>query len=523
MVRASQASGPRPRQSLFQRRRVCTAVALVGSAAYGGKAISATFSGPTNKPSTVERRGNVDRLDTIEDAAEAWFRTLRRVATGKKIRKASVVAWLKTLRLVAPLIGVNVIMRRRLATTYPAPPEAVAQIEEAMTSRPAESEKPRAMQQEGQQVWTDRDASEAVRALARLELPFFATSAEFVTEPSCGLKVSGNLRPSATDDVGQVVDTLRELLELALRRSLDVRLLRDEDSTAIRYCVFVTLASEPPTDLDFGSILLSVASLACVYEAGMSLDPTSTASVLLPGSAFPMGAAVGLLIASEVVRSAVGRRLDARVGFPIFLPSPQLGVVASYAKLLTPPKTRGHALAIALSGPLALVKFSCLLALYGELIGSGSQIALHTPLHIAWPGALLPVLLDPLVWAGAQGLLMASLMLLPHSPDGRAAWQALCGKKVSDALAVATQWTYPFLGVLAVFLCGPSWQILPIWWAFLMFNFAPRKVMMPIEEVTDLPAVVKVSVAFFLCCAMICAVPLPLNTLAAEVTAWLAL
>jgi len=502
--------------------------AALGYSALGGETPGSFAAGggqePQRTPPPGPRRARAPSAtlpaeDTVPVALSAWLRTLRRAASGKSTGPAAAVAWTKTLRWAATIMGIKIVTRRRFAGVYTTSQEVLPEL--ATSAAPAAREPVQAEEDAAVEGLPAEFGPRCVRALQRLELPFFATSAEKVVDPVFGFKVTGNIRTGAAERAGETVAVVRRCLEAELGRPLVVHLLRREGEAAeASFDVMVTARRAVTTERSATSVVLLVGSLLLVVflnsALGSSTPLQSLGAVVEPGKALPITTLCGLLGVGEVARSAAARCFGVRQGLPIFLPSPQVGVIGTASSAQSALPCRSSALAAALAGPATVALLSMLLAIYGMSAGSGAEVILHSPLEVAWPLALLPSRCDAFVWAGAQGVLMASLALLPHSPDGMVAWRSLHGRKFARQLMDATSYLYPGLAVICAGMYGEGWQVLPFWWAFLMVNASSTRPTPPLEEATEVPLAFRASAYLLLVLASLCALPLPLFSLVAD-------
>mmetsp|Transcript_103571 Transcript_103571/g.231356 ORF Transcript_103571/g.231356 Transcript_103571/m.231356 type:complete len:440 (+) Transcript_103571:3-1322(+) len=383
---------------------------------------------------------------------------------------------------------------------------------------------------------TAADAPRALRALQRLDLPFFATSASKVDRPLQGVKLCGNLRSAVAEGGvwGEAqVGAVKERLEAELGRTVSVHLLRSQEDgdggDALGWELFVTAekVKEEEEALSTEGLALSLGSLAATFGCAQALGSVAIfqaeGAAVVPGSALPVGLLLGLLAFAEGARRAVARTQGVALGLPVFLPSPQLGVLGVFSDQESGSASSASTLALALSRPLSIVVASlCLLAISVFSLGTvGEGVSLRELTHIAWPVASLPTQCDALLWAGTHGLLMAGYALLPHSPDGQMAWSCLIGRERARKLSEAMAYIHPFLGIATVWGHGQGWQALPLWWAFLLINFTPAMQPPPREELSEVPLVARAGAALTLFAAVAVASPYPLPVLSQELAALL--
>lgn len=477
---------------------------------------------------------DVPRLDKKEAlVAKMWLRAARASAQGRSDAAAHwEAAWESTenwwLRPGAHLLALAVcaaavIPRPRrviwnLATKTPAPAPGLPR-QNVATSEVSTNQLSVAHEKE------------VLRLLSRIELPFFATSAQWLERPTRGLLVSGSLRDGALESWDDSVQTITDRLSTGLGLSVTVHLLRRHDSGKIleetpRRLAFELLVTDTvaPSNADWSPVSLATLALSlwCASALGHNDTLQLLGSSIAPGSSLTL-ALGAVLLSGEAARFAVSKSQGVAMAPSVFLPSPQLGVLGTFTPAVMPCASRPAVLQLALSAPLAMAATSVLfLALGAAGVGHGDEVQLNDVSSMAWPiSVLVPSSqCSALTWAGAQGLVMAALALLPHSPDGRAAWSCLLQRKAAEKLSDAAIYIYPALGLLSAWLSSghpgyTGWQSLPLWWTMLLVNLAPVHVTPPLEEAT-LPSPALCSVTqFALICAAIAAVPGPVNQLLA--------
>jgi len=476
-------------------------------------------SGPEGSPKPGSKHSSLPEPGGYS-TAEAWLRAARCVASGRPGTVAQLEAawhgteawWLRPAAyFMAVGLGLVVGLQHRAGA-------AKAALFEIAAKGCGEAKDVQATSLSAKQ------GASAVRALQHLELPFFATSASWVDRPTSGLQVRGNVRPGALKSWSQeAVGLVRASLEAELGQKVVVHLLRADDrgmSTGeMTYELLVT--DVPSVTPDIRSYAISLVSLvvagSCSVLLGSSSALQAAGSVVAPGSALPFGALAALLGVSEAARRGVAQQLGVETTLPTFLPSPQLGLLGIFSTAQTPCPSRASALALALAAPLALALSSGLLLIYGLLVGSGSEVVLQSSSHLAWPLAMLPPHCDALAFAGVQGLLMASLSLLPSSPAGQVVWQSLHGAAATVRISDAVSFLYPIAGLVSMYYNGSSWMILPFWWAFLLINASPMPAPPPTEEVSDVPTFIGLSAYCALAAAGLCLIPWPMNEVARTV------
>eukprot|EP00933_Yihiella_yeosuensis_P045771 TRINITY_DN41195_c0_g1_i1.p1 TRINITY_DN41195_c0_g1~~TRINITY_DN41195_c0_g1_i1.p1 ORF type:complete len:561 (-),score=94.44 TRINITY_DN41195_c0_g1_i1:21-1703(-) len=368
----------------------------------------------------------------------------------------------------------------------------------------------------------DAKAATIRRALSRLELPFFATSSKYVDRQMTGVLVSGNFRPGTLDCWMKTESALREHLERELDQPIVIHLLRrsdEEDQLSVNQR-FELLVADPVIDEGvsemeaMGLVTTLVAALWCTTGLGSVNQLQQLGAVVQPGSSLPTVFLFGLVLFAEFARSVVAKSEGVELGPRTFLPSAQVGLLGSFAAPKTPASSRSSALKVAVSWPVAMTICSLMLLLVSSTVpslGGDMDLRGNVVSSSAWPLALLSTRCSAGVWAGAQGLLMAALALLPHSPDGRSAWKCLLGRKKGDTLGDACAYIYPIIGLIAMWGYGPGFMALPMTWALLLVNVYPRSSPPPLEEASDVPEVGRIAAQVFLVAAAVAALPLPLN------------
>lgn len=441
---------------------------------------------------------------------KAWSAAAKRIAQSRRDAPAYVeAAWYGTeawwLRPAAYALAVSAGVTARLWTE---PPKA-ASVSDAQAAEVSEER------------LSIKHVAAAKGSLRRIELPFFATRAELQVRPESGIVMGGNFRAGALENLPNTVAVLEATISEELGFPVAVKLLRAEvegpvasASTDLSYEVFVMVPKVQT--LDETSIAISLLSLAvclaCAAFLGSSDMSQAAGAILMPGSGLPLAPLGGLLAVGQLARFLAARNLGAIWKPPVFLPSPQCGVLGGLSPETAAP-SRTSALAVALSGPLAMFAASAALIAFGTMVGSGNFIDLHSPLNAAWPLALLPTHCDALVWAGVQGFWMGSMALLPHSPDGRVAVQSLLGRGAAFKIAEVFSYAYPVLSLLSAYQNGAFWSFMPFWWAWLMINFASNDPPSPKEEVTEVPIGASVVAYMSLIFAFLFVYPWPLHTL----------
>jgi len=501
------------------------------AAALASTAMISRMSGGAFSVTRLKRPDPMPQQDAgVAPTADAWIEAARRMAAGRSDAAAHMEAawhgteawWLRPFaQVVAIALGVGAGIPRRLAEVGDAVRATAVKVIAPRAARPAV---PGKTGKQRKAYLSEADGPAAVGALRQLELPFFATSSTWVNRPARGLVLRGRFRPSLQDRLLEAEAETRSNLEAHLGRELGrvvrVHLLRDssqeEEQGTSCYELFVT--EQPSAASGEGALMYFLMSLAVVLAFCSQLGSPFLAKVagpgaapLAPGSELPLGLLFGLLALGEATKAAVSRSFGGSWTPPVLLPSPQLGLMGAFpCGKEAPHGSRTAALLAALAGPLAMAAGSVLLLAYSALFGPAADITLETPLGIAWPLALLPQHCSAAFWAGVHGLLMAGLLLLPHSPAGQAAWQSIVGRKAADKASDFAAYFYPLLGIICSTSTGPGWFVLPLWWAILIVNVASPETQPPLEEVSEVPAALRNTAGAVLCSAAIALVPLPL-------------
>ena len=204
--------------------------------------------------------------------------------------------------------------------------------------------------------------------------------------------------------------------------------------------------------------------------------------LLLTGLPFSL-TLMSILLAHEMGHYIVGRRYNAPVSLPYFIPMPFFGLFGTMGAVIVqraPFEDRRSLFDIGVAGPLAGLVVALPLLVYGLAtsqvgpIPPGSLMEGNSILYLAikylifgriLPGHGLDVSLNPIAWAAWGGLLITSLNLLPVGQlDGGHTLYALLGKR---AWPVAT-------GVVLLLLAmGFVWQGWFLW-AVLVLVFGVR-------------------------------------------------
>jgi len=464
---------------------------------------------PESEPTEVEAASSAP-------AAAAWLRAARRTAEGKKDSGAHWAAawesteawWLRPVALTVSALFTLVAILQQLPGTYL----------RAVLSKRARGEADVGLERAGeaklpvfqelsltQQDRNDLRCQKCLSALQRMELPFFGTSAKW-SEKDQGVLVSVNPRQPAVLEAWEAHSSmLQSMVTDALGtkaldgHSLKLHLLREGDG----YAILVRFVKEKATRASFGG--LSVMSLGVVYAA------TQWDTALRAANAEDMAlvAFLSLLLVclSELAREVTARAQQVSLDSRTFLPCPQLGLLGVFATASGSSPNKLKQLELAFSAPLTLAIASLLL---GALDWNPTwTLQLHSTMGLG-PVSHLHDECSVISFVACQGLLMASLALLPQSPDGRNAWAVLLGRENGEKLAETLGYIYPFLGVFAMWGgAGPAVLSLPFTWQLLLTNLTPSEQPPPVEEVSEAPMPLKCVSFTVLLLAMWMAAPLP--------------
>mmetsp|Transcript_44123 Transcript_44123/g.104415 ORF Transcript_44123/g.104415 Transcript_44123/m.104415 type:complete len:539 (-) Transcript_44123:228-1844(-) len=424
-------------------------------------------------------------------AARAFSRAGQLASGGRKSAPAAAsTAWRRMLGCFGAAFGIQAAKKRsRGSATQP-------------EVQPVTSDS-------GGKRYAPTDAGTVRDALKRFDLPFYATEAKEVFMPVYCLQISGNLREGAKDDIEASMATLQNVLEETLGMPLRLSLTRMEEDGS-RYDLMVRKVYEPSTGTD---VLTSVASflitLGCLEGIGSLRQFQPLGAVTSLGSALPIECILAALAAGELSRLLVAASQGLTLRPPVFLPSPQLGVAGVFGEEVDT-STRSQRLTLAMVSPMVMAMVSSVFfGLYLLSDVSANEVLLSARGALTTLLVFLPLQCDPFLWAASQCLLMASFALLPHSPYGTAAWEALCGREKSSELAKVSSYFFPVVGLAATYLAGAGWANIHTWWSFLMINAAPQSTALVKEEVSEVPMPAKVFSLFVLVLAMIIALPIP--------------
>ena len=204
--------------------------------------------------------------------------------------------------------------------------------------------------------------------------------------------------------------------------------------------------------------------------------------LLLTGLPFSL-TLMSILLAHEMGHYIVGRRYNAPVSLPYFIPMPFFGLFGTMGAVIVqraPFEDRRSLFDIGVAGPLAGLVVALPLLVYGLAtskvgpIPPGSLMEGNSILYLAikyiifgkiLPGHGLDVSLNPVAWAAWGGLLITSLNLLPIGQlDGGHTLYALLGKRA---------WPVAIGVVLLLLALGFVWQGWFLW-AILVLVFGVR-------------------------------------------------
>jgi len=442
--------------------------------------------------------------DEMSTASRLWTRAYVLAGAGRSSAGSAIgLAWTKTLWVLAAVVGLQ-------ASTSSAKQSAsrannLEQTEQLESQSSTDSDSVR---------FGATDAGKIKEALQRFDLPFFATSVQEEFKPIYALRVKGNFRGGGSEDVSSSLDRLQTVLETTLGMDLSLHCVRciDDDTQ-----LDILVRKDRKEDL---ALDIAVSCVSFVVALGVSNVMTNSAAfqqlgaVVAEGVSLPILSILLLLACGEAARLLVSNLMGTGWRPPVFLPSPLLGFAGSF-HYETANATWTERLAVSLASPVAIAMASGgLLAL--SMSGVGEQVALNPTSALSSLLIQLPMQCDSLLLAGIQGLTMASYSLLPHSPYGSVAWEALCGKRISQRLQEISSYFYPIMGIVASVIAGPGWASLPMFWSFLMINFASKTAVPVREEVSEVPIALKLLGFTALALAAIAAVPVPPQALGLE-------
>lgn len=204
--------------------------------------------------------------------------------------------------------------------------------------------------------------------------------------------------------------------------------------------------------------------------------------LLLTGLPFAL-TLMSILLAHEMGHYVVGRRYNAPVSLPYFIPMPIVGLFGTMGAVIVqraPFEDRRSLFDIGVAGPLAGLVVALPLLVFGLATSPVGPLPPHglmegnSILYLAikylvfgkiLPGGGLDVSLNAVAWAAWGGLLVTSLNLLPIGQlDGGHILYSLLGKRA---------WPVAMVMVLLLVAMGFLWQG---WfmWAFLVLIFGIR-------------------------------------------------
>jgi membrane-associated protease RseP (regulator of RpoE activity) len=251
----------------------------------------------------------------------------------------------------------------------------------------------------------------------------------------------------------------------------------------------------------FAATLLATLLTGAVNEVGQKV-PTAAMilpamlrqpALLLTGLPFAL-TLMSILLAHEMGHYIVGRRYNAPVSLPYFIPMPIVGLFGTMGAVIVqraPFEDRRSLFDIGVAGPLAGLVVALPLLVFGlstSPVGpiqpggllEGNSI-LYLVIKYAIFGQILPgngmdVYLNPVAWAAWGGLLVTSLNLLPIGQlDGGHILYSLLGKRA---------WPVAMGMVALLVVMGYFWQGWLVW-AFLVFIFGVRHPA-PLNDLTPL-------------------------------------
>lgn len=492
--------------------------AFTGSASQRGDRRSqlARFAaeGPQSSDATVqpERPPTV----AVPPGAQAWLRAAQRQALGKPDSAAYwEAAWHGTdafwLRPVTYVVAWGICF-----CAFMQHPHRIHWKVRKPTKKPRDLIRVSPIEEAGQE-----NAKKVLKALQHLELPFFATGSTWSEIPVQGIKVTGNLREGALDNCQAVLQLLEKRVHAVMDRPFHLHLLKTDAKAAGRSQEFELLVRDVPNvrdvvpqNLFYFSASLAIAAFVAA-NLGTSNFLQAAGSVIAEGHSLPLAPLAAILAAGEVCRSVVARSHGVTLSPRMVVPSPQVGVLGIFSTPLTPPKSKQESLELSVASPLGMTAASFLLILAGMCNVGGEPMELHSGFDVAFLLSQLPNTCNSLVWAGAQGLLMASLALLPNSPDGRGVYSVLLGRPLAKKISDVTNYAYPLVAMLASTVgVGYGWTTLPLWWAFMLFNLAPPETTPALEEASEPRVTTRIVATLLVAGSVICAFPGPLFELA---------
>ena len=239
----------------------------------------------------------------------------------------------------------------------------------------------------------------------------------------------------------------------------------------------------------FAATVLATLLTGAVNEVGQRVPEAMILPALLQGpilllTGLPFSLTLmSILLAHEMGHYIVGRRYNAPVSLPYFIPMPFFGLFGTMGAVIVqraPFEDRRSLFDIGVAGPLAGLVVALPLLVYGLAtskvgpIPPGSLMEGNSILYLAikylifgkiLPGHGLDVSLNPVAWAAWGGLLVTSLNLLPIGQlDGGHTLYALLGKRA---------WPVALGVVLLLLAMGFVWQGWFLW-AVLVLIFGVR-------------------------------------------------
>ena len=216
-------------------------------------------------------------------------------------------------------------------------------------------------------------------------------------------------------------------------------------------------------------------------------------TLLLKGLPFSLSL-MSILLAHEMGHYLVGRRYNAPVSLPYFIPMPIVGLFGTMGAVIVqraPFEDRRSLFDIGVAGPLAGLVVALPLLVFGLAtstvgpIQPGGLLEGNSILYLATKylifGRILPgngedVYLNPVAWAAWGGLLVTSLNLLPIGQlDGGHILYSLLGRRA---------WPVAMLMVGLLVIMGFFWQGWFVW-ALLVLAFGVRHPA-PLNDLTSM-------------------------------------
>lgn len=239
-------------------------------------------------------------------------------------------------------------------------------------------------------------------------------------------------------------------------------------------------------------ILIAVTISTCLESAGLMLGFDLYATPDRFAETLPFaGGLIGILIAHEIGHWVLARRYQARLSWPFFIPTLQLGSFGSLTRIESVLPSRNALFDIAFAGPavsgllsLGMLITGLLLSHKGSLFQLPSQffqgsILVGTLARVVLRESLQDPLVDvnPLVVLGWLGLVITALNLMPAGQlDGGRIVQSIYGRKTAGRTTIGT---LIILGLAS--LVNP----LSLYWAILIL-FLQRDLERPsLNELTE--------------------------------------